>query len=312
MVTWRTLAVLPIKDIISSVFSAECIAQYRRTGRLEPKSMDRVSRATSGLVDQISHFLSSQPTSEYRFAFLLALLIAFIGPLGPGVVTLTESTMTCPRDLPVASMSMDRVVANEDIRRNETQAQISRRAKTFIELELLEGVVYGYDTATEGVLIPWPELGFEQSQNVTIYGSDVVVYNYSCHWEVADVYQPDTDLTAAITIPGAPPNNTQWIVWIQTLDWWVPDEGMLTYSEYFRVDNDLPTQRQYFHWSWSLTGTRFPIVHYLQLFFPAILPSWILEVQELPSLSFQQGPLTWICLSVSCSATPSIKSSGPT
>lgn len=94
MVIWRTLAEFPTKDIISSVFSAEGAAQYHRTGRLESDSSDQVSRATSGLVDQVIHLWTRQPTLEYRLAFILVLLVTVIGPLAPGIVTLSDSPMT--------------------------------------------------------------------------------------------------------------------------------------------------------------------------------------------------------------------------
>lgn len=219
VVIWRTLAVFPIKDIISSVFSAECIAQYRRTGRLEPNSTDRVSHATSGLIDQISHFLVGQPTLDYRLAFVLAILVSLIGPLGPGVISLSELPMTFPQDLVVANMTM-----GDDFLRSPAQVQIATRAKLLIELELLEGRVYGYDTVAEGVLIPWLETGFEQNMGV-IYRSDVVVYNYSCHWTNGEVQSSErlnifTNLTNDAVLGGWRP---LWPIFANT--------GMLTSAE---------------------------------------------------------------------------------
>ncbi len=210
VVIWRTLAVFPIKDIISSVFSAEFAAQYNRKGSLEPKSSDRVSRATSGLLDQVIHFWTRQPTLEYRLAFVLVLLVTVIGPLGPGIVTLSDSPKTRSQDFWVANMSMDNGFTTDDQRR------ISERAKIVAELELLEGRVYGYDTITEGVLIPWPEPGFERSQNITTYESDVVVYNYSCHWPGAFSVVTTQKLLGyglSIAIPGVSPNDVEWVAW---------------------------------------------------------------------------------------------------
>ncbi len=237
VVIWRTLAVFPVKDIISSVFSAECAAQYHRTGRLEPDSSDRVSRATSGMVDQVIHFWTRQPTLEYRLAFFLVLLVTVIGPLGPGIVTLSDSPTTCSQDFWVANMSMDNGFASFDQRR------ISGRAKIVAELELLEGRVYGYDTITDGVLSPWPEPGFERSQNVTMYDSDVVVYNYSCHWPRGFSAVTPVELIGwnfSVVIPGVSPNDTDWVAWddnefsgMPSAGTQVLEQGVLSFSVTF-------------------------------------------------------------------------------
>ncbi len=239
-VAWRTLAVFPIQDIIFSVFSAECAAQYRRTGRLEPNSSDRVSRATSGLVDQVTYFWKRQPTLEYRLAFFLVLLVMVIGPLGPGTIALTESPTKRSQDFRVANMSMDQGFASFD------QRQISQRAKTFVGLELLEGRVYGYETPTEGILIPWPEFGFERSQNITMYESDVAVYNYSCQWSgsfSASMPANANRSDLAVVIPGVSPNGTEWVVWGDGMDNHSLDEGMLTSSGIFLGLTNLPCRR---------------------------------------------------------------------
>lgn len=115
-------------------------------------SLDATSRTQqigpSLLTDQISHFLAHHPTLEYRFAFLLTALITVIGPLGLGIVILADSPMTHLQDLRVANMSVSGVS-------DSSQFLLSQGAKTFVGLELLEGVVYGYDTATEGMLTPY-------------------------------------------------------------------------------------------------------------------------------------------------------------
>lgn len=261
VVTWRTLAIIPIKVIISSVFSAECFVQYRREGYLEPNRTDRVSLATSGLVDQISFFWSSQPTSEYWLAFMLTILVAFIGPLGPAVISLTESSVASQLGIRMTNMSV--YVPDTNL-----PFFMSRRAKPLIELELLEGRVYGYDTVEEGVLIPWPESGLEQSQNITMYESDVAVYDYSCHWTVVKVDYSSGGL-GVLTLGAAPNDTVEWSLWssLNTIPNALPEGGMSTSSEIF-LDNELHlfVQTQY---SRSL-ATFLP--DYLQSFFRATLP----------------------------------------
>lgn len=49
-----------------------------------------------------------------------------------------------------------------------------------VELETLEKQVYGYETDTERMPIPWPDPSSVISQDVIRYESDVVAYNYTC------------------------------------------------------------------------------------------------------------------------------------
>lgn len=216
VVAWRTLAVFPIKDIVLLVFSAECIAQYRKVGHIEPNLTDRVSRATSGLMDQISHFLVGQPTLGFRLALLLVLFVTLIGPLGPGVVTLSELPTTCPQELLVANLSSLSIATY--------RSRYPQRARPITEFELLEGRVYGYETVAEGVLIPWPESGFEQSENVPMYESDVVGYNYSCHWASVEAHHH------GIAAPSVLPNGLKWGVLSNSIPGILPAKGILVAS----------------------------------------------------------------------------------
>lgn len=306
VVTWRTLAILPIKDIISLVFSAECTTQYCREGNLEPNRTDRVSLGMSGLVDQISHFWSSKPTLEYWLTFLLVLLTAFIGPLGPGVISLTESSMASQLDLQVADMSVYGPPYMGTIMGFMSQLLISQRAKPLIELELLEERVYGYDTVGEGVLIPWPESGLEQSQNVTHYGSDVAAYNYSCHWTAVEFNYSYYPFRPSIVIPGSP-KDTQWIPWssLYPTPLSLLEHGTSTSSGIF-FDNELFMQRQHFRSQWVSGGIALALPQYLQSFFLKTRPLWISEAQELPSVLLQKGHLV-----VSYFVIRSIKFGGP-
>ena len=112
--------------------------------------------------------------------------------------------MTDQLGLPIADLSVNLDLDSIGTR----QLQMSQRAKSVVDLELLEGRVYGYDTVGEGMLIPWPESGHEQSQNITIYASDIVVYNHSCHWTPVEFNYSYTQL--AIVIPGATPKDGFW------------------------------------------------------------------------------------------------------
>ncbi|KAF9441991.1 hypothetical protein P691DRAFT_765685 [Macrolepiota fuliginosa MF-IS2] len=211
-VIWHTLAAFAVKDIVSSILSAECMAQYRRTGDLVPDETDRVSWITSGILAQTSYFLTTRPTFEYRLAFILVLLVVILGPLGPGVISPGQHLMMRQQEMLIANLTMTKIPFFPE------QLQCSTRAARISQIEMLEGSVFGYKTGTDGMLIPWPEPGLESSQDVYIYETDVVVHNYSCRWsefslhkfpgisieinipEIAD----NTTWSSAITYPGSP------------------------------------------------------------------------------------------------------------
>lgn len=62
------------------------------------------------------------------------------------------------------------------------QHQCIEKAAEIVNLELVEGGTYGYETQMEGMLIPWPAPNFEEGQRIIKYESDVVMYNYTCEW----------------------------------------------------------------------------------------------------------------------------------
>lgn len=100
--------------------------------------------------------------------------------------------------------------------------------------------MYEYDTVAEGVLIPWPEAGFEQRKNVTTYGSGVVAYDYSCHWTtVTEVNRTTWFIMTADTLSGG----IGWIPWSDGDVQPIPDTGTLTSKKIFYVDIEISMYR---------------------------------------------------------------------
>ncbi|KAF9441455.1 hypothetical protein P691DRAFT_791325 [Macrolepiota fuliginosa MF-IS2] len=177
-VIWHTLAAFVVKDIILCVFGAECMEQYYRTGRLEPEKTDTVSRITTGLLVQISYFLTAQPTVEYRLAFVLALFLMVLGPLGPSVISPGSSPMTRSQEIRIANLTMTKTIMSF------SQRPASSRASLIAQMELVEGKPFGYATGNNSgrLLVPWPEPGLQTRPEIYSYETDVVVYDYNCRW----------------------------------------------------------------------------------------------------------------------------------
>ncbi|KAJ3555972.1 hypothetical protein NP233_g12084 [Leucocoprinus birnbaumii] len=62
------------------------------------------------------------------------------------------------------------------------QRTCSHRAAEVVESEWLHNSTHGYHTSNERMLIPWPEIGLNSSQDAFSYETDVVTYDYDCHW----------------------------------------------------------------------------------------------------------------------------------
>ncbi|KAF9441209.1 hypothetical protein P691DRAFT_791888 [Macrolepiota fuliginosa MF-IS2] len=201
-IVWHTFAIFVVKDVVLFVLSAECMAQYRRTGDLMPDTTDRVSRITSGLLQQASYFLTTRPTFEYRLAFILTLLATILGPLGPSVISPAQSWAVRRQEIRLANLTM-----NQDIL-FPPQDECSMRAGRVAQVEMLVKSVFGYQPSTDGILIPWPELDSEATQNVYTFESDVVVYNYSCQWTNFSMSWSQS-LSMGIEIPGVA-NDSMW------------------------------------------------------------------------------------------------------
>lgn len=154
-VVWHAFATLMTKDVISCVFSAECMAQYYQTNCLEPGATDCVSCITTGLLSHTSFFLTKQPTTSYRLAYILVLLSMILGPLGASVIILGDSVMTSQQQMPIANLTMTVLLASF------AQRFCSRRADRISWIEFLEGITFGYGTDNDRMLIPWPQPGSE-------------------------------------------------------------------------------------------------------------------------------------------------------
>ncbi len=86
---------------------------------------------------QASHFLTLQPTLEYRLAFLLSLLAMVLVPLGPSVIGLSPWRVERQEDLQIANLTMTKGLSSAP------QHRCFAKADEIVNLELIEGGTYG-------------------------------------------------------------------------------------------------------------------------------------------------------------------------
>jgi hypothetical protein len=178
-VVWHTVACVFIKDIIALICSAEFMAQYRRSGDLNPGTSDRVSTITSGLVDNVVHFFGSPATGQFRLAFLAMLFVMALGPLGSGIITTGTTSAGMAKPITVANLTVTQLDIGAGV--------VQDRAGLVIRMER-ENITFGYNMSltldsdeSETVLIPWPNITVPE-QSVLTYRSDILQFSYQCAW----------------------------------------------------------------------------------------------------------------------------------
>ncbi len=144
-----------------------------------------------------------QPTLEYRLAFLLNLLIMALVPLGTSIISLGPWWVARHKDLQIANLTMTKGLSSAP------QHQCFAKADEIVNLELVEGGTYGYETQTKRTLVPWPKPGLEASDGIFKYESDVAAHNYTCRWPKFKLNKPEGSvvITEMNTISWTPWND---------------------------------------------------------------------------------------------------------
>ncbi|KAJ3562224.1 hypothetical protein NP233_g9710 [Leucocoprinus birnbaumii] len=191
-VVWHSLAVFSIKEILLRIFSAEWMAQVRRSGKLIIRETDIVSRMTTGYLEQIAYLRSGNATVSFRIGFMCTLLLLVLNGLGPSAITVNSILTQQPVKIKIANLTLTENLAN-----GGEQLLAPDRANTITRLEQLENSTYSFRGQQSNLLIPWPSPDLISSNQTIYYHSDVITYNFSCTWHV-----PSGNLTNGLRIDG--------------------------------------------------------------------------------------------------------------
>ncbi|KAJ3569581.1 hypothetical protein NP233_g4955 [Leucocoprinus birnbaumii] len=181
-VVWHMVACFFVKDVIALICSAEFVAQYQRSGVLVPGKSDRVSTMTSGIIDNVVHCFGNSVSREFRLAFLTALVLMTVGPLGSGTVTIGNLPKIVKEPISIANVT---VQLDPD---GQAYDDVRREANAIVRLEGSGNTLFGYkmssDSDTDSILIPWPNVDVEDlpEEGHLVYDSDVVRFQYECSW----------------------------------------------------------------------------------------------------------------------------------
>lgn len=187
-IVWHALAVTAAKDILLFVFSAEWVAQYERSGRLELRGTDRVSKLTTGIIRQTQHFFSRAATTLFRIAMVLVGLFMLLGGLGPSTVVVTTVPIDVPLNISIANVTFPYYYNTTADFKEENTWMIDTRANSILRLELFEKVAFGFQSS-DNLMIPWPSKQFNTSGNRIVYKSDVLSFDFNCAWHKPTIWK---------------------------------------------------------------------------------------------------------------------------
>ncbi|KDQ49569.1 hypothetical protein JAAARDRAFT_200730 [Jaapia argillacea MUCL 33604] len=204
-VAWQTLALFPVRDVVTFVFSGEWSHLVSSTGTLIVGKTDRVSTLTSGQVDRLRHSVDSKASRSYRIAYFSSLVFMGLAAIAPGVISIVNVLVPQSMSLSIGNMTITLGIPFEF---HHSTYDAIERAWLITRLEQVEKSRYGYENP-KGWVVGWPPLGLPSNGSGAIeYLSDVVHYEFACQWEVP---------TLADELFGDAPiyivNNINWTVW---------------------------------------------------------------------------------------------------
>jgi hypothetical protein len=200
-IVWQSLALFPVRSIVTYVFSSEWTYLFAETGTLVPGRTDRVSTLISGVLDRLRHTYDRKASWSFRTAFLTSLIFLALAAFAPGTISLVIILVPRPMTLNIGNLTM----ASGDVFEfhHDTWNAI-QRAWVMTQLEKIEGSQYGYRNPNNW-LVGWPPLGLPVNGSGAIeYPSDVVKFGFGCQWE-APTY--DAGASTYVTKDG------NWSVW---------------------------------------------------------------------------------------------------
>ena len=186
-IVWHSLAVFAGGKITIDAFSREWSVQLER---IAPGTTDGVSTIDSGWLDRISHCLSKHASSTFRIAFLASLALIALGPLAPGTISVSTTTISVPTTVPVA-----RQVSQINDGNVQQFLTFSRRANLIIVLEKTELTPFGFKLPANMLIsLPPPS---HKSNEALEYNTDIVEFRHHCRWEAPSINETGLLISAA-------------------------------------------------------------------------------------------------------------------
>jgi hypothetical protein len=187
-IAWQTLAIIPIRDIISTIFSSEWSHSFWLTRELTPGKTDRVSIQTAGILDRAKHFCTSNASLAFRLALPASLLAHALVGIAPGA--LTVNTVFIPTAVRTEVGSIDITKMND----NASPLTGIQGPTILVQMEQIDHGQYGFSTSEPGAFVGWPQQSTltAAAGNLT-YPSDIVRFNYECRWTAPTFLGPFTN-----------------------------------------------------------------------------------------------------------------------
>jgi hypothetical protein len=198
-IVWQTLSVFPAADIFKQTFSNEWSYQLERSRQLIPGTTENVSTLTASKMDRIRHCWTHSASSPFRIALLGSFIITALSSIAPSAIHVVPKSIAVPTQLQVGNLT---ITSMDDGSDGSVMADFAiQRAWLISRLEQIEESKFGYTQATNS-MAAWPPLALANSSSIYQYSSDVVRYDYMCHWKAFSINKS--------TVSAA---GMEWVVW---------------------------------------------------------------------------------------------------
>ncbi len=207
-ILWQTVATFILSEATALAFSSEWSLQHTRTGHLIPGITDRVSRLTSGTDDNIRYFLTGQPSTTFRTAFLVSVILTALNSVAPSTLSVSRVKTKVETPLEVADLADLHSLSPTQYGDNDNSFDLLLgRASVLTNMELQEDSIFKYNLEPNWVMA-WPDERSIDSgvMGVLEYPTNVVHFNNSCSWEVPTMELQDNSTTWIV-------NNQSWVLW---------------------------------------------------------------------------------------------------
>jgi hypothetical protein len=174
-ITWQTLALFPIGDIVTNVLASEWSHVHDCTQELIPGMTDHVSVRTAGFFDHAQHLFMPMASKAFCLAFPASIAALALGVIAPGALSINTVFIPTRVDAKVGSMSLAQIQSDGFINQD--------RAVLATEVEQFEGGQFIAMLKDPGTFVGLPKSRevVESMGNLT-YPSDVMRFDYACRW----------------------------------------------------------------------------------------------------------------------------------
>lgn len=203
-IIWQTIAILPLQHIVLCAFSHEWFLRWTQLQipLRHPDHVDQISTLTSGASSRFRYLARGESSNGFKLALVTSLALLGLVKLGPGAVGV--ATIRRNRQVPVIMGKLTLTSQAPE----ESKSLVLQRAQNIASLEQFGSSSYRFDVQPN-YIVGWA-LDSHRDHGVELtYPSDLVQFDYACHWEAPGLSEANGTLSGGGTGWTLGPQSTQ-------------------------------------------------------------------------------------------------------